>query len=129
MGSPVPVPIKQHMLACTSKAKLAHTHTMMGLTEDQISALDAKLATYVKRIHCLPPTMATAAVHSPQSELGLGFPSVREDYASAASQMWLLLNEGGALGEAARHSFDRSWPQISTLARLPSFILLPVPNG
>ena len=125
VSSPLPVPIKQQMLAYTSKAKLAHTHVMLGLTADNILALDSQLARYVKRIHCLPPTMATAAVHSPQGELGLGFPSIWEDYSSAASQVWLLLNDTGLLGEAAQHSLQMAgqrfahWPVSLALSHCP----------
>ena len=123
--APLSAAVRTQMLAYVSKAKLAHTHVMLSLSNDAITRLDSKLAGYVKRIHSLPPSMATAAVHTPTNELGLGFHSVWEDYGSAATQVWLLLNDSGSVGESARFSlrcaesrFSR-WPVSLALSRCP----------
>ena len=89
----------------------------MALSPQAIQEIDFLLESISRQIWNLPLAFPKAGLHAHLEDLGLNIPSMWEDYCGAAIRSWMqILNDGGALGTAARASLQsasakfRHWP-------------------
>ena len=89
----------------------------MALSPTAMAEVDSILEGTSRKIWHLPNTFPRAGLHAPAGELGLNIPTIWEDYCGSAIRSWTqILNDGGALGIAARASYAQAaqkfihWP-------------------
>jgi hypothetical protein len=89
----------------------------MALSPTAMAEVDSILESTSRKIWHLPNTFPIAGLHAPAEELGLKIPTVWEDYCGSAIRSWTqILNDEGAIGAAARASYEQAthkfiqWP-------------------
>ena len=77
----------------------------MALSPTSIGEVDSILKGTSRKIWNLPNAFPRADLHAPTEELGLGIPTIWEDYCDSAIRSWnQILNDEGALRVTAKAS-------------------------